>query len=76
MPICLLILWQVFLPAKQAVIIQPTSFYAGPGYGAHPISNAFSPGETVKITDSEDIWYEISVGSAAYWVPKFTVKVL
>lgn len=75
-PLCILIFWQVFLPAKEGVIIQPTSYYAGPGYGAHPLSEAFSAGETVKITGQEDIWYKISVGSANYWVPKFTVKLL
>lgn len=75
-PLCLIIIWQVFFPAKEAVIVEPTSYYAGPGYGAHPVPDAFSPGETVKILNSEDIWYEVAAGSARYWVPKFTVRVL
>ena len=75
-PLTLIILWQVFLPVKEAVIVEATSYYAGPGYGSRPQPDAFSPGETVKITDSEDIWYEITIGSTSYWVPKFTVKLL
>lgn len=65
-----------FMVPELAVLVEPTSFYDFPSYAGKQIPKAFSPGETVSINDSEDIWVLVQAGDREYWVPKRTVKLL
>ena len=65
-----------FFRPQQAVLIQKTAYYDFPSYGAGADFSALSTGETVEITGSEDIWYEITAGDNVYWVPQFVLRKL
>lgn len=58
----------------RAVLIEKTSFYDFPGYAGNAIPNVFSLGETVDITDEQDIWARVEAGGREYWVPKSVLR--
>jgi hypothetical protein len=63
----------IFTP-HRAVLIQETSFYTFPSYAARSMPNIFSLGETVAITDQEDIWSLVEAGGREFWVPNWVLR--
>ncbi|MCB9231832.1 MAG: hypothetical protein H6581_09230 [Bacteroidia bacterium] len=64
----------IFFTPDRAVIVQDTAFYSFPSYGASFQHGKLSPGETVDIVDSEDIWVKVEAAEHAYWIPARTVE--
>lgn len=67
---------RIFMVPERAVIVDATSFYRYPSYGAERETDAFGLGETVFIESEEDIWYEISAGNRVFWVPYMAIRKL
>ena len=61
---------------QRAILMEETSFYSGPGFSAASRPKAFSLGETLDITDREDVWVQVAAGGRAWWVPNWVVKEL
>ncbi|MEM0999826.1 MAG: tetratricopeptide repeat protein [Bacteroidota bacterium] len=58
----------------RAVLVEKTSFYDFPSYAANSFSNVFSLGETVAVTDEEDIWSLVEAGGREFWVPRRVLR--
>jgi tetratricopeptide (TPR) repeat protein len=65
-----------YLVPDRAVLMEPTAFYAEPGFSASHHFNAFSLGETLDIEDRSDIWIQVSAGGRQWWVPNWVVREL
>ena len=65
-----------FMVPTRAVIVEATSFYNFPSYGAEHKSSAFAMGETVTVVGEEDIWVEVQAGGRRSWVPKRVLRQL
>ena len=65
-----------FLVPQRAVLMEPTAFYAQPGFSANYRVAAFSLGETLDIDDHQDIWIQVSAGGQQWWVPNWVVREL
>lgn len=66
--------YNVFFTPDRAVLVEPTSFYEDPGYGADSYGNVFGQGETLNILAEQDIWFQVEAGGEKWWVPKWTLK--
>jgi hypothetical protein len=64
----------IFFSPHRAVLMEKTSFYDFPGYAGHSLPKVFSLGETVAITDEQDIWAKVAAGGREYWVPKSVLR--
>ncbi|MCI4666901.1 MAG: hypothetical protein MRZ79_01980 [Bacteroidia bacterium] len=71
---CLLTLANHSLVPKKAVIINDSSFFAGPGYASEVIHLPIGPGTMVDIKDQKDIWTQIQTTRFVAWVPTFILK--
>ena len=64
------------LVPQRAVLMQETSFYQAPAFSSATRLNAFSLGETLEITDRNDIWTEVAAGGRVWWVPYWVIREL
>jgi tetratricopeptide (TPR) repeat protein len=64
----------LFFTPHRAVIISKTSYYDFPGYAGNSMPNIFSQGETVEVTDHQDIWARVAAGGREFWVPSRVLR--
>ena len=65
-----------FMVPELGVVTEPTAFYDMPAFASKAIPKALSIGETVTLTDAQDIWFEVEAGDNRYWVPKNVIRKL
>lgn len=73
--IALMLIGHYWFHPQRAVMIQPTSYYEQPAFGAPYRNLPIGTGATVTLLEKKDIWYHIEMNQFDAWVPEFTLRV-